>query len=141
MARPDDAHKGRAVGIFDEHIILGPGVVGKVTVAGIFLDVQVRDGYQAEALRAQVRDHLLEMGKAFTIDGERSVALLKIDVKINDIGRNFLCSQGRGDFADAGFRVVAVTLRRRRKSNQAIPCRNQSCCGRCYQKTRPRQCL
>src|SRR6267378_1665653 len=49
------------------------------------------------------------MGKAFTIDGEGSVALLEIDIEIDHIGRNFLCPQGRGDFADAGFRVVAVT--------------------------------
>src|SRR5712672_1906212 len=48
------------------------------------------------------------MGKAFTIDGERSVALLKIDIEIDHVGRNFLGSQGGGNFADACFGKVAV---------------------------------
>src|SRR4029077_9806118 len=47
-AGPDDSDKGRAVAIFDEHIVLCTGIIGKVTVAGIFFDVQVGDGDQSK---------------------------------------------------------------------------------------------
>src|SRR5208282_4758467 len=48
------------------------------------------------------------MRKIVAVDGERSVALLIIDVKINDVGRNLFLAQRLDDLASASFGIIAV---------------------------------
>src|SRR5947209_5384961 len=48
------------------------------------------------------------MREVFAIDGERRVAPLIIDIEIDDIGGDFLFAESSSDFADAGFRAIAV---------------------------------
>ncbi len=69
-ARPNDANINRPIGIFHEHIVLHPRIVGRVTVVGIFFYVQVGDQDGVHALGAKVGNHLFESRKVFPVDGE-----------------------------------------------------------------------
>src|SRR6516165_2973789 len=48
------------------------------------------------------------MREAFAINCERPVFFLVVDVEVEDIGGNLVFAEAVGDFADAGFRIVAV---------------------------------
>src|ERR1700688_1987154 len=48
------------------------------------------------------------MGKIFTVYRERCVALLIVDVKINDIAGNFLLAESLNDLAGARFGIISV---------------------------------
>ena len=102
------ANINRAIGIFDERIILGPRVVRHVAVVGVFLDVQVGDQDRVKALGAKIRNHFLEGGKVFAIDGEGGIALLIVNVQVDDIGGDFLVAQSFHNFADARLGIIAI---------------------------------
>src|SRR5208282_5892940 len=108
VARPDFPDKNRAIRIFDEDILFDPGIVRGIAVARVLLDVQIGDENSAHALRAKIRDHLFKMRKIFPIDGEGRVALLIVDVKINDVGGNLFLTQGLDDLASARFGIITV---------------------------------
>src|ERR1700738_3596287 len=55
-----------------------------------------------------VRDHLLEVRKSFLVYRERSIILLIVDVQIDYVGRNFIRSQTRRNFADSCLGLVTV---------------------------------
>ena len=70
--------------------------------------MQVGDGNQFESLLAQVFDHLLEVRKAFAIDGKGTIAVLIINVEIDYVGRDVALAKLTGDLAHARFRIIAV---------------------------------
>src|SRR5258708_11561411 len=108
FAGPDDSYKEGPVRLLYENVVLDAGIVRRIAVAGIVLDVQVGDGDEVKALRVQVGDNLLEVREILAIDSERGVALLVVDVEIDDIRWNSLLAQRGGNFAHAGLGIVAV---------------------------------
>ncbi len=77
-------------------------------MARIFLDVQVGDENRVKTLSAKIGDHLFESGEVLAVDGERGVALLIVDVEIDDVGRDFLVAKGFDNLTRAGLGVIAV---------------------------------
>ena len=108
VAGPDYADIHRAVWSFDEDIVFDTGIVGRIAVARILFDMQIGDENGAHALRAKIRNHFFEIGEIFAVDGERRVALLIVDVKINDVGGNLFLAQSLDDLAGARFGIIAV---------------------------------
>src|SRR5580698_3636639 len=67
------------------------------------------------------------MGEIFAVDGEGRVALLIVDVEINDVGGNLFFAQGLNNFAGARLGIITVAAlliaegpegRKRRAANQ-----------------------
>ena len=108
-ARPDGAGVNAAVPIFHKMVASCSALVRRVSVTGEFSDMQVGYGNHVEVLRGKLRDHPQKVGKRITIDGERSVLLLEIDVQINNVGGNVIRSQTIRDFDHSRLRGVAVT--------------------------------
>ena len=75
---------------------------------GVFLDVQVGDQDRVKALGAQIRNHFLEGGKVLAIDGEGGIALLIVNVQVDDISRDFLVAKGFHNFAGARLGIIAI---------------------------------
>src|SRR5262249_30332964 len=92
--------------VFDEVVSLDSLVVW--FVSGQFCQVQVSDGNDLEAFAFQVRNHLLESWKSFTIDGERTVVLLIVDVEINYISRDIALAKFGRDLAHSRLWVITV---------------------------------
>src|ERR1700691_6168288 len=59
--------------------------------------------------RAKFRDHAWKVGEAIMIDRERPVFILKLDIQIDDVGRNVIRSQTICDFNDSRLWYVTVT--------------------------------
>src|SRR5215471_12942909 len=108
VAGPYRTDVGGPVGTLDEYVFFRAGIVGRVAVVGVFLDVQIRDQDRMDALHGQIGDHFFESGKFGAIDGKGSVFVLIVDIEVNRIQRNLFVAEGFGNFKHTGFRLVAV---------------------------------
>src|ERR1700681_1111459 len=70
--------------------------------------MEVGDGDGVKALLPQIGDYLLEVREIFAVDRERRIAVLVVDIEIEDISGNSFVAQQSRDLPDPGFRVVAV---------------------------------
>src|SRR5205085_617484 len=77
-------------------------------VPRLLLDMQIRDGDELETLLAEVANHAFEVRESLAVDGERGIALLVIDVEVENVGGNFVFAESARDFQDPGLRKVAV---------------------------------
>ena len=108
VTRPYFACVNRAVGVLHEHIVLDAGIVGRIPVVRIFLDVQVSDENGVKTLGAKIGNHLFESREVLAVDGERGVALLIVNVEINGVSGDFLVPKRFDNLAGARFRIIAV---------------------------------
>src|SRR5260370_31333130 len=92
FAGPYRADVDRSIRILYENVVLHSRIVWRVAMAGIFLDVQVRDQDKVEALLAQVGDHVFKIREILPVDGEVSIDLLLAVIKADGLGRKFLFS-------------------------------------------------
>src|SRR5438876_241009 len=74
----------------------------------VFLDVQVGDDNGVHTLSAKIGDHFFERGEVLAIDGEGRIALLVINVEIDDVRWNSLFAKSSDNLADAGLGIIAV---------------------------------
>ena len=107
-AGPDDANKLTAIGGFHEIVAGMARVIGHVVFVGDVSDVQIGDGHKVEVLLFEIGNQAWKVGKSARIDGKRAVLELVVDVHVHDVGGNLVGAQAVGDFADLGFRSVAV---------------------------------
>ena len=77
-------------------------------MVGISLDVQVGDQNRVHALRAKIGNHFFERGKILAINRKRRVAILKINIEVDDIRGYFLLPKRIDDFPRARFRIIRV---------------------------------
>src|SRR6266571_4157103 len=107
-AGPDLADVDRAIRIFDENVVLHARIIGRVTLVRIPGDVQVGDRNRVKSFGAEVFDHLLESRKVLAVDGEGAIAVLVVDVEIDDVGRDLFLAEHFRNLADTRFGIVAV---------------------------------
>src|SRR2546422_7997692 len=107
-AGPDLADIDGAIRIFDKDVALHTRIIGRVTFVGIPGDVQVGDRNRVKSLGAEVFDHLLESRKVLTVDGEGAIAVLIIDIQVDDVGRDLFLAERFRNLADTSFGIVAV---------------------------------
>src|SRR6185312_11282816 len=60
-------------------------------------------------LRAEIRNHFLRIRKPIVIPGERPVTVEMMDIEPDDVGRNFLHTEGISEQAHARFGVITPT--------------------------------
>ena len=104
--RPHGPNVIGAVRIFHEGIDLFARIVRPIP--GFFLQVQVGDRDSVKSLGAQIANHLLKRGESLAIDRERPVAVLIVDVQIDDVCGNLLIAEEPRDFPHARLGIVAV---------------------------------
>ena len=92
-ARPNVSDIERAIGLFHKRVVLDPGVIGRIAVAGIFLDMQINNQNGVKILRGEILDHLLERRKALPVDGEGGIALLVVDIEVDGVARNLFVAE------------------------------------------------
>ena len=80
VAGPDFADVDGAVGVLDEVVAGGAGIVRGVACAGLLGDVEVRDDDQLEVLPGEVLDHAGKVGVVLFVDGEGPVFVLEVNV-------------------------------------------------------------
>src|SRR5882672_6482207 len=108
FARPNHADIHRSIRILHEYIVLHSRIVRRIAMAGILLDVQVGDQNRVHALRAKIGNHFFESRKILAINRKRRVAILKIDIEVDDIRGYFFLPKRIDDFPRARFRIVRV---------------------------------
>src|SRR5579872_6786534 len=107
--RPDNSHELTAVGILHKLIGSVTGVVGRVSLVGSVCDVQVGDVDKMEVLFAQIGNKSGKVGEGRGVNGEWTVAILIVDVEINDVGRNSVRTKTGSNVSHLRLRRVRVT--------------------------------
>ena len=108
VAGPYFADENGPIGVFHEDVVPHAGIVRRVAMVWVFLDVQVGDDNGVKTLSAKIGDHLFERGEVLAIDGEGRIVLLVIDVEVDDVSGNFLFTKSLDNLADAGLGIIAV---------------------------------
>src|SRR5579871_6075317 len=105
---PNLANVHTAVGLLHKMIACHPAVIRCVICIREMRDVQIGNGHYSKILFPQIFNHLCEMRELHLIDGERSIVILIINVQIERIRRNPVCTQAVCDLSHFGLRMVAV---------------------------------
>src|SRR5882672_1330046 len=108
FARPNHADIHRSIRILHEYIVLHSRIVRRIAVVGVLLDVQVGDQNRVHALRTKIGNHFFKGWKILAIYRKGRVALLKINIEVDDIRGNFLLPKRADDFPCARFRIVRI---------------------------------
>src|SRR5207344_981095 len=82
--------------------------IGRIAVAGIFLDMQINNQNGVKILRGEILDHLLERRKALAVDGEGGIAFMVVDIEVDRVARNLYVAESFRDFADTCFGIVGI---------------------------------
>src|SRR5712691_10631862 len=92
---PDHAGVDRPVGVLEEMVTCHPGIVRRV--AEFLFYVEIGDGHNMKTLAGEVADHPLEVWEALAIDGEGAIAVLIVNVQVDEVCRNSSFAETPGD--------------------------------------------
>src|SRR5215472_4067929 len=103
---PDLADVNTSIGILHKMVSCDSFVMRFVT--GRFGDVKISDQNGAEPLGAEVLNHSFKAGEILAIDSKGAITLLIINVQVDHVRRDFLCTEGLRQFPNLGLRIIAV---------------------------------